>query len=115
MTTAHNSSTRRYLIPSGSVHILKSKKELYSGGKNSHEYLMTSTERKTVSSHFESDICRENWPKLSTRGSQSVKDIQRRTKIKCNIFFFFNESLIKVNSSTEGAALCRRQFQALGT
>lgn len=56
MTTAHNSSTRRYLIPSGSAHFLKSKKELYSSGKNSHEYLMTSIERKSVSSHFESDI-----------------------------------------------------------
>lgn len=56
MNTAHNSSTSRYLIPSGSVHILKPKKELYSGGKNSHEYLMTSAESKAVSFHFESDI-----------------------------------------------------------
>lgn len=81
MTTAHNSSTHRYLIPSGSVRIPKSKKELYSGGKNSHEYLMTSTETTTVSSHFESDIRKER-AKLPICGSDFLRDIQRRDNNK---------------------------------
>lgn len=74
MTTAHNSSTGRYLIPSGSAHFLKSKKELYSGGKKSHEYLMTFTE-KTISSHFESDIRRD----FHSAASPSRRDVLRRT------------------------------------
>lgn len=86
MTTAHNSSTRRYLIPSGSAHFLKSKKELYSGGKNSHEYLMTSIERKTVSSHFESDIRGENGPNFLFTAPHLLRMFRGGTLIKCNIF-----------------------------
>lgn len=73
---------------------------------------MTSIEKKTVSSHFESDICRE-LAELSINSSQFMKDIQRRDNNTMQLVF--NDSLFKVNSSTEGAALCRRQFQALGT
>lgn len=40
-----------------------------------------------------------------------MKDIQKRDSNKMQ--HVFNESLIKVDSSTVGAALCRRQFQAL--
>lgn len=101
MTTAHNSSTHRYLIPSGSVYILKSKKELYSGGKNSHEYLMTSTERKTVSSHFESDICRE-LAKLSNHHSPFLKDMQRTDNNKMQHLFI--DSLIKVKQQYRGSS-----------
>ena len=113
MTTAHNSSARRYLIPSGSAHFLKSKKELYSGGKNSHEYLMTSIERRSVSSHFESDIHERTEVTFDSQPRHLWRISWAGTRVKCNILF--NESLIKVNSSTVGAALRMRQVSGIGT
>lgn len=107
MNTAHNSSTHRYLIPSGSVHILKSKKELYSGGKNSHEYLMTSTESKAVPSHFESDISRRAGQTFHSR-PRFMKDVQNRDSSKTNVCF--NDSLIKQKTAVQ-----REQLWVPGT
>lgn len=50
--------------------------------------------------------------KLSIHTFPFMKDVQERDNNKMQ--HLFNESLIKVNSSTVAAALRRRQSQALG-